>query len=146
MVDQDRVLAKLDALAGYVKEIRGITPSGLEDYLANNEKRRACERLLQLAIESAIDVCALLTAGNRLGIPGEEDDLFDRLLKAQVMSEATITKLRKMKGMRNILVHEYDRVDDQLVFEALGRVEDLEKFSKEVLDQLRDMDSEGSGS
>jgi hypothetical protein len=30
------------------------------------EKRRSCERLLQVSVETAIDVCALVVSGNEL--------------------------------------------------------------------------------
>ena len=40
MVDRDRVLAKLDELDGYLRELRSI----------------ACERLAQVAVEATLDV------------------------------------------------------------------------------------------
>lgn len=137
MVDRERVLRKLDALSGYVGELRQVAPANFLDYQASIEKRRACERLLQLSIESAIDVCALLTAGNRLGLPGEEDDVFEKLERAGLLNGETVARLRKMKGMRNVLVHEYARIDDRLIFEALERVGDFEQFADEVLTVIR---------
>lgn len=41
-----------------------------------------------------------------------------------------------MKGARNILLHEYGKVDDRLVFEMLGRREDFVRFRKEVIEVL----------
>ena len=70
MVDRDRVLAKLDDLDGYLLELRAIVPERFEEYLGV-EKKRACERLVQVAAEATLDVCALLVAGMRLGLPGE---------------------------------------------------------------------------
>jgi len=55
----------------------------------------------------------------RLGLPGEENDLLDKLHRAGVISERMRNKLRKMKRLRNILVHEYARVDDRLVYVML---------------------------
>ena len=34
---------------------------------------------MQVSVEALIDVCALLVTGLRLGLPGEEDDLFEKL-------------------------------------------------------------------
>jgi uncharacterized protein YutE (UPF0331/DUF86 family) len=46
--------------------------------------------------------------------------------------------LRRMKGMRNILVHEYGRVDDELVFETVQqRLGDFDAFRREILAFLR---------
>ena len=41
--------------------------------------------------------------------------------------------LLDMKGFRNILVHKYGEVDDELVFENLSELENFEKFKEEIL-------------
>ena len=60
MVDQIRVLAKLDELEQYLKELRSIVPADMAQYQKVSIKR-ACERLLQLCIECTIDVCKWIT-------------------------------------------------------------------------------------
>lgn len=138
MIDRDRVLTKLDEVDGYLGELRSIVPGRLEEYLKVVEKRRACERLVQVSIDAVIDVCALLVTGLRLGLPGEEDDLFEKLAGRGVVSRPMVGALRRMKGLRNILVHEYGRVDDALVFEAIQtRLDDFAAFKREVLAFLR---------
>ncbi len=137
MLDRERVLAKLDQLRGYLGELEAIVPSGFEAY-GRVEIRRACERLLQISIEAVIDICGLLVAGLRLGLPGAEDDLFEKLAGAGVVSEEAAERLRMMKGLRNILVHEYARVDDRIVYETLrSGLPDLEAFIEQVGRMLR---------
>ena len=137
MVDRDRVLARLDELDGYLRELRSIAPERFEQYEAV-EKKRACERLVQVSVEATLDVCALLVAGMRLGLPGEEDDLFEKLARGKAVSEPMAETLRRMKGLRNLLVHEYGRVNDQIVFEVVSqRLGDFEAFKREVLAFLR---------
>lgn len=137
MVDRDRLLAKLDELDGYLCELRAIAPVRLDEYLGI-EKKRACERLVQISVEAIIDVCALLVTGLRLGLPGEEDDLFEKLLRHGVISESMAGTLRRMKGLRNLLVHVYGRVNDQVVFETIQqRLGDCEAFKGEILAFLR---------
>ena len=77
MIDRERILAKLDELDTYLRELRSVVPASFNDYLAV-EKRRSCERLLQVSIEAVIDTCALLVTGLRLGLPADEDDLFEQ--------------------------------------------------------------------
>lgn len=139
MVDRDRLLAKLDELDGYLAELRSIVPERFEDYL-KVEKRRACERLLQVAVEAVLDACALLVAGLRLGLPGEEDDLFTKLASRGVVSPSTADILRGMRGFRNLLVHEYGRINDALVFEAVQRrLGDFDAFKREILAFLQSL-------
>lgn len=133
MVDRDRVLGKLDELEGYVAELRAVAPNSFEEFL-HPEKKRACERLLQISVEAMIDICHLLVAGLRLGVPAEEADLFDSLARKGVLSEGLSRTLKDMKGFRNILVHKYAEVDDALVYKAVrSRLGDFEAFKREVL-------------
>ena len=85
MIDRDRILAKLDQLEGYLQELRQIFPESFEEY-HKVEKKRACERILQIAIEVTIDICHMFVRGLRLGLPSEEDDVFEKLSQAGVIS------------------------------------------------------------
>ncbi len=139
MVDRERVLARLDELEALLRELRSIAPVRFDEYLGI-EKRRACERLLQIAIEAGIDTCALLVTGLRLGLPADEDDLFEKLARRGVVSSTMAETLRRMKGLRNLLVHEYGRINDQIVFETVRqRLGDFDAFRGEVLAFLREL-------
>ncbi|HEX4836184.1 MAG TPA: DUF86 domain-containing protein [bacterium] len=137
MLDHERILARLDQMKSYLAELRQIAPRSFEEY-QRIEKRRACERLLQVAIATVIDVCSLLVTGLRLGLPGEEDDLFEKLERAGIFSESMRQRLREMKGFLNLLVHEYGRVDDRIVFRIMQtRLGDFDEFERAVLQALR---------
>lgn len=137
MLDRERILAKLDDLNGYLGELRQVVPESYARYVESVEKRRACERLLQISIECVIDVCALLVSGLRLGLPAEEDDLIEKLEQAGLISSEMAKMLRTMKGFRNILVHEYGRIDNALVFAmATRRFQDFDAFKAEILRAL----------
>ena len=133
MVDRERVLAKLDALHGYERELGVVLPGSLNDYKASLEKRRATERLLQISVECVLDICGLLVAGLRLGLPAEEENLFDRLEQALVFSPDLVRTLRAMRRFQNILVHEHGAVDDEIVFRLAFRLSgDVKLFTTEV--------------
>ncbi len=136
-LDRERILAKIDQLDAYIDELKGIAPKSFGEY-QRVEKKRACERLLQVSVEVVIDICNLLVSGLRLGLPAEEEDLFRKLVRAGVITEDMDARLREMRGFRNILVHEYAQVDDRLVYEAVKtKLEDFASFRQEVLAYLR---------
>lgn len=133
MVDRERVLARIDDLRGYLTELRALVPTDLAAYRESRTKR-ACERLLQIAIEGVLDICSLLVSGLRLGLPADEEDLLERLNQAGTLRGETTERLRNMKGLRNLLVHAYGGIDDRLVLEILRtRLGDVEAFIEEVL-------------
>jgi len=76
-----------------------------------------------------------------LGLPGEEDNLFERLSRHGAISGPMAATLRRMKGLPNLLVHEYGRINDELVFETFetvhGRLGDFGAFKDEVLAVLK---------
>jgi uncharacterized protein YutE (UPF0331/DUF86 family) len=139
MLDKDRILVKMDELNGYLDELKQTAPAKLKfkEY-QKIEKKRSCERLLQLSIEAVIDICKLFVSGMRLGLPAEENDLFDKMQKKKLLSKKMAVTLKEMKGFRNILVHEYADIDDELVFRALkAKLDDFNKFKKEIASALR---------
>ena len=136
-MDEKRILSKIDELDSYLEELEKIKPADLEEYIENGEKKRACERLLQLVIETMIDTGNLLLIEKKLGLPADEDDVFDKLKKNKVISPEMEKTLSGMKGMRNILVHKYAEVNDELVFEAIHEhLGDFDKFKGEVLNAV----------
>ena len=137
MLDRERILAKIDILDRYLKELREILPTSFEEY-KKIEKRRASERLLQVSIECVIDICGMLVTGLRLGLPAEEDDLFEKLEQAGIISSFRKQSLKKMRGFRNILVHEYGEVDDTIVYDVLqNNLNDFGAFKREILDAIK---------
>jgi len=136
VVDRDRILAELDQLEGYLQELRQVLPETFGEY-QKVEKKRACERLLQIAIEATIDICHMFVRAMRLGLPSEEDDVFEKPSQAEVVSPQMVATLKRMKGLHNILVHEYSRVDDRIVYEQAHKgIQDFARFKEEILAAL----------
>ncbi|MBF0532495.1 MAG: DUF86 domain-containing protein [Candidatus Omnitrophica bacterium] len=132
MVDRERVLSKIDELDGYLAELKEILPTTFLEY-QKIEKKRSCERLLQLAIECVIDICKLHVRGLKLGLPAGENDLFEKMLHKEIITPDLAALLKEMRAFRNILIHEYAVVDDRLVFEKAGtNMGDFEKFKQEI--------------
>lgn len=139
MLDRERILAKFDELDGYLQELRQVVPASFADYMGKVETRRACERLLQLSVQCVLDICALFVSGLRLGLPAEEDDLFEKLERAGVLSSKLSETLKTMKGFRNILVHEYGAVDNAVVYKmGTTRFDDFQAIKKELLHSLQE--------
>src|SRR3989338_1792888 len=106
MNGNERILLKLDEMNKYLTELEDLLPEETE-YLSSLPDRRACEKTIELAIECVIDVMALLVAQGKLGVPKDEEDIITILEKKKILSEKLVSKVRGMKGFRNILVHKY---------------------------------------
>lgn len=135
-LDKEKIISKIDELDGYLEEIDKIKPADFSEYRII-EKKRSIERLLQISIETVIDICNIINSNLKLGIPSDEDSLFEQLFENKILSEKTTNKLKGIKGFRNILVHKYGKVEDEKVFENLENLGDFEKFKEEILKLLK---------
>jgi len=132
-----RIREKIYELNSYLKELDSIIPNSLEEYRGTIAVRRGCERLLQISIECLLDILFLTAKEFKLSIPYDESNLIEELENHEIISTKNATKLKEIKGFRNILVHRYGKVDDELVFEYLQKnlddfnviITDLEKSS-----------------
>ncbi len=130
-MDKERINIKIALLQGYLKELEGIRPATFVKY--RGKDKRACERLLQLLIEASVDLAALLVKEMQLGVPVGEEDIFSRLEKAGVISSKTSENLRQMKKFRNVLIHKYEDIDDEEVFENIkNNLKDFSAFIGEI--------------
>ncbi|MCF2136847.1 MAG: DUF86 domain-containing protein [Candidatus Thorarchaeota archaeon] len=113
-----RILSKLDEHDQIMHEIRIVLPPSYVEYKSSLTQKRAIERLIQIAIECVIDLCAVIVSAQRLGIPSSEMDVFSQL-EGIVFDASTIVKLREMKRFGNRIVHRYGNIDDAYVLEAV---------------------------
>ncbi len=119
-MDKDRLLEKMDELEKYLRELDEYLPEEEEDYLNSGLIKRACERAFQLASENLLDICNLIISEKGFGIPIDSKDCIRKLAENGVISESLSTRLEELVGFRNLLVHQYGRVDDSRAYSYLN--------------------------
>lgn len=87
---------------------------------------------LQISIDASMDVVAMLCKD--LGITVKDDySNLDEIEKLSIFTPRLINELRKWNGLRNVLVHKYNKIEEEIVFQNKNRVvETLITFAKEV--------------
>ena len=138
-VDKKRILSLLDSLGTYVQELEEHLPPSLSEYNKNIEKQRFCERTMQLLIEICIDTANILVKELKLGLPEEEETVFEKIKDKDIISEEMYEKLKEMKRFRNILTHRYRTIDNSIVYHhAAEERDDFTEFKKEILSFLKE--------
>jgi len=131
----NRINDKIEELEEYIHELSEIIPHNFEEYKYDFKIRAACERYFEKIIESVIDLAFLVIKESKLKIPEEDKQSFDILEQEQIIPRELSEKLRDAKGMRNILAHEYGRIDDEIVFESIKT--ELISDTKEFIEQIK---------
>ncbi len=128
-MDSERILSKISELEKYISELNQILPDSEENNLTSTKTQRAIERILQISIECILDICAIMVKDLKLGPPSDEDDLLS-LLSGKIPH---IENIQQMKSFRNLILHQYAKIDNQLVYEiALEYSSDFQLFFNEI--------------
>lgn len=90
------------------REIYGVDPAGF----ASDEMRQDAVLMNVLrACEAAIDLANHVIRVRKLGIPVSSADSFRLLQAERIIDPQLADRMGKMVGFRNVVVHEYARVD-----------------------------------
>ena len=96
------------------------------------------ERYLQLSIQVIVDILNLIIIEEELEKPDESQEIISLLFNCGVISENLASRLEGIVGFRNILVHEYGKIDRKRIYRYLtNRLGDLFDFKKEILKWLQ---------
>ncbi len=131
MVDPDRLHARLELLAGYLRELRRLSELPVPDYLRH--EAYAGRYLVQVAAQTCIDLANHVVASEGWRAPRDFGDAFTVLREHDVIDSELAGRLRGLAGLRNRLVHVYADIDDVLVHDSLtAGLADIDAFAVAV--------------
>lgn len=135
--DVEIIQRKLAVILDNLKALEPIDRMKRDEYLRDLYKRKATERLLQELIEAAIDINTHMIVGSGYGAPDDYYQSFIRAAEIGIISPDLSEKLAPSAGLRNRLVHEYDRIEHSIILQAVGMAEEFyPRYVQEVSDAL----------
>ena len=132
-----RIDDKIKDIKVYLKQLKEIVPDNIKVYTKDFKTKAACERYFERIAESVSDLSLLVIKEKDLHIPDEDKEYFEVLKNENIISLELAKKLKEMKGMRNIIAHQYGSIDDELVYGVISEDlnEDVEEFIKIILEK-----------
>lgn len=95
--------------------------------------RGAVERYLYLVAQSAIDLAEAVISYKKLRKPTTMSESFYILGEEKFIDSELVQEMAKLVGFRNIMAHDYDRVNYDIVYDILQfRLKDIEAFLESV--------------
>lgn len=133
MVVIEVVESRLKLLAEYRNDLREYEGVKLSDYRRDKKVQRFVERTLQLAIESCVDITSHIISAEGFREAKDNKDLFIILNEQGIVSSKLLPAMIDMCKFRNIIVHDYTRIDPEIVVKILRKnLKDFDSFSKEI--------------
>jgi len=138
MVDKSLILRKLSTLDEYHKQINEYASISSKDYTADWKIQRIVERTLQMMIETCLDVSGHIISDERLRVPETYADMFRILVENDILKMSQLEAFENMARFRNIIVHDYGKIDAGIVLGILKKnLCDFQGFKAAIIDYLK---------
>lgn len=138
MVDEVLILRKLSELDAYYQQIKEFESISVTEYSSNWKVQRIVERTLQMMIESCVDIAGHIISDQGFRIPKNYSDTFSVLHENSILVDRLNLSLKKMAQFRNIVVHQYDKIDSEIVIGILQRdINDFIAYKEAIINYLK---------
>ncbi|MFZ5625837.1 MAG: type VII toxin-antitoxin system HepT family RNase toxin [Bacillota bacterium] len=129
MVRREVLAKRLEQLNLSIEKINRYRHLTEEEFLADEIAQDVVEYNLFIAINMIVDMATHIVVDNNMGRPQKMADAFDILYREKLINKQQKDLLQKMVGFRNILSHEYIKIDKKIVFAIMKKhLEDFKSF------------------
>ncbi len=111
----DVVVNKVAIIERCVRRVREVYAGEPKNLSADITRQDSIVLNLQRACEAAIDLAMHLARVLKLGVPQQSRDAFDLLVTAGHLDAVLGARLKRMVGFRNLAVHDYVRLNLDIV-------------------------------
>ena len=114
----------------------------VDKYMSDWRTQRIVERTLQIMIETCADIANHIISDRNMRIPTGYSDTFKVLLENGAIDKDLFAVMEKMAKFRNIVVHQYEEVDAEIVIIILKKhLDDFIRFKEAILSSLKEKPS-----
>ena len=137
MVDRDLILAKSGSVKRHLKRILEKRNTNVQSFLHDIDRQESILFNLQMAVQLCIDIAAHIISEEGLGVPGSTSEMFYLLEENGYLDGRLTEKMVKAVGLRNLIVHEYTRIELEKIFEVAQKdIDDLTEYLIAIFKRL----------
>ncbi len=137
MIDHNLIISKAGLVKKHLRRVKEKHGDSFEAFLEDLDRQDIIAFNLHTAIQNCVDIAAHIIAEEGLGVPGNVNEMF-YLLEENGYLPAVVTKnMVKAVGFRNLLVHEYAKIDLKKVYDITQHyLQDLNDYLAAVFTKL----------
>ncbi len=137
MINREVALDRISIIKNSLKRLKEISEFSKQEFIENDDYFAIAEHHLRRALEAVLDLGRHICVKEDFGQPQDYTEVFDILNNGGVLSEDFTESIRGMAGYRNRLVHMYNQIDKEEIFQILQeRLNDFEIFIEEVMNYI----------
>jgi len=129
LIDLDLLLLKASAVRRHLSRARSKAGESKGGFKGDLDRQDIVILNLQQAIQNCIDIAAHIIAETDLGVPGSTSEMFYLLEEGGYLTRDITEKMIRAVGFRNLIVHQYARLDlDPVYAVAIHDSDDLNDY------------------
>lgn len=101
---------------------------------------KSAERCLQISIQCILDICHHIIVENNYPRPKDNKETIEIITTNNIIPGDFAQRILPMAGLRNILVHDYLKIDPKQIYQHLQNLNDFRTFQKHIIAFLKKND------
>jgi len=137
LVDCTIIIAKAGSVKRHLARIIEKRKVNFPDFAKDLDCQESILFNLQMAIQNCIDIAAHIISEEGFGMPDSTNEMFYFLEENGFLTHTITEKMVKAVGFRNLIVHEYGKVELKQVYDiAQEEIKDLNEFLANIFKKL----------
>lgn len=137
MVNPEIINERLAEMEGNIILLKELKNTPLEEFCDNPKIFKLAERCLEISIQCILDICHHIIVDNNWPRPKDNKEAILIIGRRGVIPPDFSCRILPMAGLRNILVHEYFKIDPKQIYHHLQKLDDFRTFQKHIIDFLK---------
>ena len=126
---------KIKRVKDYLEEIKSLLKLSVQEILDDFTKLRTMERNFQLIVDEIIDINQHFIKELNFDISNDLEGTFHILGENNILPQDFILKISPAVGLRNRLVHRYEKLDPKIFIESFQKeYPDFEQYVRFIID------------
>lgn len=124
-----KIQERIGKLKEYIEILKSYKHFSRQQIEEDKTIRGAVERYLYLAADISVSIAQMVIAERKLKQPSTYRDVIEILGEAGVLPKEFVSEFADMTGLRNILAHEYVKVDYDIVYDVIqNKLDQFDQF------------------
>ena len=135
-VDKKRITEKIQFIRKNLRKLEELAQIDKEKFLEDYRNYDTAKYNLQSTIEAMLDITNHIISRKELGNPETNAESFRLLEENNVIDKELLSIFIKMAKFRNRVVHLYDEIDDEQIYEIINNnLDDYKSFINIIINK-----------
>lgn len=137
MVNPEIINERLREMEENITLLKDLKSTPFDKFRDDPKIFKLAERCLQISIQCLLDICHHIIVENNWPRPKDNGEAMLTLGQKGVISSDFAKHIFPMAGLRNLLVHEYTKIDKALIYKHLQNIKDFHNFQKYIITYIK---------